>query len=245
MLEENKVSDVKVEDKAPPVEKELSAFEQKMMNHGWKPDGELSAEDWIDNGFKVKNKKLDSLFQSVETLKEKLIRQERDAYAKAKADLEAQRIEAIEEADVKRVKQIEQQANQLTDPSVMEHLNAFKERNKAWMDGISYRDLEMQSIVRQKDQELANRALPADKHFEALENYMKGKFPDYFNSDPAPISNAVEGKQATVAKQPNKSKLTFEDLDEFQKKAARNLKESTGMSYDDYIKQVIEMDKQR
>src|SRR5579871_642722 len=79
--------------------RDFTPFEQKMMKHGWNPEGELSAEDWIDNGFKVKNKKLDSLFYSVEHLKNKLEKQERDAHAKVKAELEKERIRAIQDAD--------------------------------------------------------------------------------------------------------------------------------------------------
>jgi hypothetical protein len=220
----------------------LSSFEKKMLEHGWKPDGELSAEEWIDNGFKVKNKKLDSLFQTVERLKDKLARQEQDIYARAKAELEAKRIEAIELADVERVKQIEDQTRQLLDPSVKEHADAFIMKHQAWFNGTSYRDQEMQLVCKSRDKELIEERLPPDKHFEKLEEFMKGKYPDYFKVDPDPIINAVEGKQQSAIKSSHKKKITFDDLDEYQKNCARNLLKTRGISIDDYIKKLMELD---
>lgn len=227
---------------APSSSREFTEFEIKMKNHGWDPEGKLSAEDWIDNGFKVKNKKLDSLFNSIETLKEKLVRQEKDAYAKARADLEAKRIAAIEEADLDTVRTIEQQQQVMVDPSVKEHVDAFVERNKAWLQGTTYRDQEMAAVVTVKDRNLVAEKLPPEEHFAQLEAYMKDKYPDYFNSD-KPM-NAVEGKQNVAVKQSDKSKkkLSWDDLDEYQKKVAKNLQKSRGIKIEDYIKKLQELD---
>lgn len=237
--EEVKTEEIKEEKQ----EREFTSLEQKMMAHGWDPDGELSAEDWIDNGFKVKQKKLDSVFNTVEKLKEKLEQQEKQAYAKAKAELEAQRIEAIEMADVERVRNIEKEIKAVVDPSVKEHIDAFTEKHKAWLTGTSYRDQEMQMVCGQRDKEIFAEGLPPDKHFEKLEAYMRGKYPDYFSEEPAPIQSAVEGKQPATAKVSHaKKKLTFDDLDKFQKQAALNLQRTRGVKIEDYIKRLQELD---
>lgn len=242
-IDKNSLLNGDVKEQEPEkINRELSAFEQKMINHGWNPEGELSAEDWIDNGFKVKNKKLDSLFSTIEKMKERYEMAEKDAYARAKADLEAQRIEAIEMADVKRVKEIERQSQELIDPSVKEHVDAFKTKHSAWLNGTSFREREMQMICGNKDQELFSMKLNPEQHFEQLESYMKEKYPDYFGLEPKPVPNAVAGGQPQAVKQTAKKKMTFDDLDDFQKKAALNLQKSKGISIDDYIKRLIELD---
>jgi hypothetical protein len=69
---------------------------------------------------------------------------------------------------------------------------------------------------------------------------MLKRYPNYFGvtEEPAPISNAVEGKQPLAVKQSGKKKMTFDDLDEFQKKAALNLQKTRGISIEDYIKKM-------
>ncbi len=228
---------------AVEAEKPFTEFELKMKNHGWDPNGKLSAEDWIDNGFKVKNKKLDSLFNSIETLKEKLVRQEKDAYAQARADLEAKRIAAIEEADLVTVKEIEQQQKVMTDPSVREYADAFVERNKTWLQGTTYRDLEMSAVCGVKDRVLVNEKLSPEEHFNQLEAFIKEKYPDYFGLQQPLIANAVEGKQAVSIKSNNNNKkMGWDDLDEYQKRAAKNLQKSTGMKIEEYIKGLQQLD---
>lgn len=224
-------------------EKQFTSLEKKMLAHGWDPDGELSAEDWIDNGFKVKQQKLDKVFSTVEKLKEKLDKQEKDAYAKARADLESQRIEAIEMADVERVQQIEKEIKSVVDPSVKEHIDAFTMKHHAWLNGVSYREQEMQLACGKRDKEIFAEGLPPDKHFEKLEAFMKGQYPEYFQEEPAPIQSAVEGKQPATTKVSHaKKKLTFDDLDPFQKRAALNLQKNRGIKIEDYIKRLQELD---
>lgn len=224
-------------------DRQFSEFEQICMERGWDPNGTMNAREWDENGWKHKQKKVDSLFNTIEKLKNKLEQQERDAYAKARADLEAQRIEAIEMADVERVRQIEDQTKQLIDPSVKEHADAFITKHQAWWNGTSYRDREMQLVCRNKDDELRTNNLPPEEHFLKLEEYMKNKYSDYFKVEPTPIADAVEGKQpASVKTASNKKKLTFDDLDEFQKRAARNLQKTRGISIEDYIKRLTELD---
>lgn len=245
MKEDEKQPDIEQKPESKPEKKkkeEYTEFEKKMMSHGWNPDRELSAEEWIDNGFKVKQKKLDNLYEAVESLKDKLAMQEKTAYARAKADLESKRIEAIEMADVERVKEIEKQSQSLIDPSVMEHANAFKMKHSAWLNGTSYREQEMQHVCRQRDNELMIEGLSPENHFLKLENYMKGKYADYFQTEPDLAPNPVVGKQQAAIKSSSKKKITYDDLDEFQKKAAKTLQKTRGISIEDYIKRLAEIE---
>lgn len=162
-------------------EKEHSEFEKICIDRGWDPNGELSAKDWDENGWKVKNKKLDSLFQTVEKLKNKLVRQEQESYERARAKLEAERIEAIEMADVQRVKEIEEHQKSLSlDPSVKEHIDAFITKHQTWLQGSSFTEREMQEVCKLKDTALINQKLPLEQHFQKLEEYMIERYPAFF-----------------------------------------------------------------
>lgn len=223
--------------------RDFSEFEQICIERGWDPDGKMNAREWDEYGWKHKQKKVDSLFATIEKMKNRMEQQEREAYAKARADLEAKRIEAIEMADVERVKQIENQTKQLIDPSVKEHADEFIMKHKAWYQGTSFRDREMQLVCQNRDNELVSENLIPEEHFKKLDEFMMKKYPEYFKVEPEPISNSVEGKQPATVKISNKKKLTFDDLDEFQKRAAKNLQKSKGISIEDYIKRLIELDK--
>lgn len=222
--------------------KNYTDFENKMMSHGWDPEGTLSAEDWIDNGFKIKNRKLDNLFSAVEELKTKMDKEKKDAYAQARADLEAERIAAIEEADLDKVKEIEKKQQTMVDPSVREYADAFTERNKTWLTGTSYKDMEMAAICGIKDKLLFEQKLPPKEHFAQLEAHMKEKYPEVYGLE-KPISS-VEGGQKVAIKQSavgDKKKLTWDDLDQFQKQACKNLENSGKMKREDYIKKLQEL----
>lgn len=220
--------------------KELSEFEQICVERGWDPEGEMDAKKWDENGWKIKQKKVDSLFDTIEKLKVKLEKQEKDAYAKARADLEAQRIEAIEMADVERVRQIEDQSKQLLDPSVKEHADAFITKHQAWFKGTSFRDREMQLVCQNKDYDLGNDKLAPEEHFKKLEEFMTVKYPEYFKVEPEPIPNAVEGKQSSTVKN-SKKKLTIDDLNDIQKEVAIRLQKSGKMTVEEYINKAVEL----
>lgn len=222
--------------------RELNDLEQRMQSHGWNPSGELSALDWIDSGFKIKNKKLDSAIDKLERMAQKQEQIEKDAYAKARADLEARRISAIEEADLDTVKDIEKQQHEMVDPSVREYADAFVDRNRTWLTGTEWRDKEMAAICSVKDRDLLDKKLPPKEHFEQLEAFVREKFPDYFGIE-KPISASVEGRQQATPKHVEKTKLTYNDLDEFQKRAAKRYAKDFGKSTQDYINKLQELSK--
>lgn len=222
-------------------ERQFSEFEQICLKRGWNPDGKMNALEWDENGWKVKQNKVDSLFATIDKLKNKMEQQEKDAYAKALADLEYKRVEAIEMADVERVKELEEQKKSLIDPSVKEHIDAFITKHQAWYKGTSFRDREMQLVCNNKDVELGVERLPPQEHFNKLEEFMKNKYPDYFVTEPLPAANAVEGGQSQAVKSGTKKKVTFDDLDDIQKEVATRLHKSGKMTIEDYIKRAISL----
>ena len=231
----------KINDTQESNTRELNDLEKRMQAHGWNPDGELSALDWIDTGFKKKQEKIDRTYEKLERLIAKQEKSEKDAFAKAKAELEAKRIAAIEEADIDKVKEIEKQQQTMVDPSVREYADAFVERNKAWLNGTSYREMEMAAVCSAIDKDLLSQNLNPKEHFEQIEARVKEKYPDYFGIE-KPV-NAVEGRQQVSVKQAGKKELTYDDLDEFQKRAAKNYARDHGKTVKDYIKRLQELER--
>ncbi|MHB8483938.1 MAG: hypothetical protein ACYDBV_14670, partial [Nitrospiria bacterium] len=121
-VEEASPKEDKQEVKAESIE-EFSDIEKEAMEKGWNPKGipgkrHKSAEEFLDAGVLIE--KLESIAEenrkyrdAVEHLLAQSTQKEQKAYARALRDLEARRDAAIEEGNLKQVKVIEAQSEQL------------------------------------------------------------------------------------------------------------------------------------
>jgi len=219
---------------------ELSDFELRMQKKGWDPAGEKDAQQWLDDGFEIRGKRVDTLYKTVDYLKDKFQREEKLAYERAIADLKAEKVKAIQARDVNKVEELEQKQAHLTNSSDQGLIDDFKYRNREWLEGTSYNQLKMAESFLKKDIELTSRRLPTEKHIEAIENYMNGEFPDYFKKSQVEAPPNVEGGQSSVVKS-RKKVFTVNDLDDIQKSIARTLEKKGVMKIEDYIQDQIKL----
>jgi hypothetical protein len=220
-------------------ERELTEVEKAAKAKGWNPKGPKSAEKWeedaplyeqikkLKKAHKEKDKKIDYL---VHLSKEQL----QNASKQTIKELQTQKLAAIEEGNVKQVQQLEQQQEQVkASQEAAQYVNEFVERNSDWYKGTSHQHLKMIAACKDMDQKLGsetrNGVRTIQQHMEALENYMHGEFPDYFNSLDAddeldednalqrPKANAVEsGVGSQVSAQRGRT-FKFADLNHVQK----------------------------
>lgn len=216
-------------------ERKFSDFEQKMISKGWKPDGEKSAEEWFDTGFEIKNKHIQDLTSTVEYLKKKAERDEKEAYNRALEELKREKRAAVAASDYERLEAIEKKQANL-DHETKEAINDFMSRHSAWFNGLDYKSLKMKEVFDRKDRELTGLNLPIKKHIAVVEEYLKGEFPEYFGAEK--MASAVEGGQSHTMKK-SKSELGFNDLSEEQKSIAKMLEKKGVMTKDKYIQELI------
>ncbi len=222
--------------------KELSEFESKMIEKGWDPSGEKTAEQWLDDGFEIRGKRVDSLYKTVDYLKNKMERDEKEAYQRALNSLKAEKVRAIELSDVNRVEEIERQQASMLDPNKQNLIVEFENRHSDWLKGTSHLAQKMSEAALNRFSILLNSGMTTDKQLESLENYMMGEFPEYFGKTQTSASQAVEGSQSPVVRT-GKSKKSYSvhDLSDIQKNVAKTLERKGIMKVEDYIKDLVKL----
>ena len=139
--EEIATEEVLVEEKAP---KPLSAIEEMASNHGWNPEGEKGASEFVEyamTNLATRGKDVKDLKKSVDALLDLNAKQneagKKEGYDKAMAELKAAKIEAIQQGDVEQVDSIDKEiASQqedyspIEDNQIPEAVNAFNEQHK-------------------------------------------------------------------------------------------------------------------
>lgn len=237
------------------VKSELSEFEKEQQSKGWNPDGPKSAEEWarsepLYDELKKRGKEIKQLQRTLESMKSVMDKNEEMAYKRALAQLQQDRDNAIALGNVPLVNQIEQQAAALkvkpnAEPEIPQVVQDFKERNDEWLTGTSYKHMKMQDFAMRRDQELASRNLPPDKHMEILEQHIKAEFPDYFTTnedDEDRLSNNVvdsSGNSGVVSK--SKKKYSLKDLTQEQKQCAHDFERLGVMKIDEYISHLVKV----
>lgn len=226
------------------VEKEYTDFEKECMEAGWDPKGAKPAGKWALDGLAVRNEKITDLYKISNDLKDMMSKQEKAIREQAEAELKAERDNAIRRGDLNHVREIEAQQTQAAAQNEL-HMQAqeFIKRNADWYQGSSYEHIKMQKAAREADMTIGGND-PAD-HFRRVEEYIKGEFPDYFNKDApkeeAPRrAQAVEGsKSAVVRTASSKRTITFDDLNEDQKRFAKMYEKRGMMTIEQYIENQI------
>lgn len=221
----------------------FSEFERKMMEKGWKPDGEKTAEQWLDDGFEIRGKRVDALYKTVDYLKAKLDRDEKLAHDRAVQELNAEKVRAIELSDVKRVSEIEAKQASMLDPSKRNLIAEFEQKHSDWLKGTSHQAQKMSDAAMDRFGKLLNSGLPMETQLESLENYMVGEFPDYFNKtkqiSDAPTMAVEGGQSGVVASKGRKRSYSINDLSDDQRMIAKTLEKKGVMSIQDYIKDLV------
>lgn len=220
--------------------KEYTSFEKKCMDAGWNPNGKKPAEDWALDGLSVRNEKITDLYKLHDNLKDLMSKQEQAIYDKAKAELVAERDNAIARGDVQSVKEIEKQEENLKiQTRIQSAVNSFINRNESWCKSNEPEHLEMQKEMKLMDMSLGPRGMSPEDHFAAIEVHLRNKFPEQFGEQPTKKrGQAVEGGRATVSHD-SKRKFTFDDLSPQQKQFANMYEKQKLMTKEKYIDELV------
>lgn len=227
------------------------SIEDLASQFGWNAEGEKSAEEYVSlalEKFPEQSKKIKQLFKAVDELKVHMSKTEQAAYERAKTELQQQRRAAISEGDVDLVEKIDEQIKATVEPlaasanGVHPAIADFEERNAGWLNGTSYEELKMQQWVEAHGAILGRKKLPVDEHMALLDEHVKKEFSSYFDQDDdAPIKSPVASSRNNVKTPSSGSKksYTFNDLNEDQKKIAKDFQNLGIMSIDNYIKDLV------
>ena len=228
-------------------EQELGEVETLATAIGWMPNGELDAKAFIMKGrdiqdtmrdhIKTQKKQLGELGSSVAELKthnERVYKAEvkqKDAEITA---LKKERTEAIEEANVEKVKELDEQIDGLKEEMVKPKETQINPDFNTWVDKNKwYRE----------DQEMADYAdTIADQHkgapFERVsalvEKNVKEMFPDKFPSKKSLPASPVEGAGKKIVG----AKFTKADLTNSQKSIMGKFVKQGIMTEAQYIKDI-------
>jgi soluble cytochrome b562 len=241
-IEELKVETEQKEESAAE-EKVLSSTEKLAVEHGWNPEGEKSAEEFIEfalDNLPERGKQLKRMQRTMDSLIEHNKKQEKIAYDRARQDLEQQRIVAIQHGDVESVRQIEQETQKLhpvqeTHAAVVE----FQERNSKWLSGSSTEEKAMQAFAFGMDSMLVSEQLSPDDHMTKLQESLNEQFPDYFEIKTKVRSPVAAGTGSNVSKEEHKSKFSVKDLSEQQRKIAEEFEFYKIMTKAEYIADLV------
>lgn len=222
--------------------------------YGYDPEkGEKTPEDFIkyalDGRKKVreKNKEINEMRIVVDQLANDLKKQKEVAFNQAKAELEAQKQNAIQNGNYQEIKHLELQEkqlekDQLSDPAREAIFEDFRMRNSDWIDGDSFADLEIQGYAETIEKALLRKNLSPSEHVARLEDAILAKFPDYFksNKNNAIDVEPVQEDNNVVAKTKRKKTFTINDLTDAQKLGAKYMSDRGHMTVEQYIEKLVE-----
>lgn len=228
-------------------EKVASGIEALAERHGWDPNKEKSAEEFVEYALKnlePRGKEIKELKSTLDELKSMMDKQQELGYKKAVEELKAQRLEAIRDGDVSEVDRldVEIQKNQsnIKDEQSAE-VNSFLERNNSWIKDPSYRAQQIRDFAHKRDQELAAFNLNPHEHLKTIEADIKSEFKDYFHEEPAEVPTVSVESSGSAVSGTRVKKTTFNDLSPEQKTICRQFERQGVMSADEYIKQLKEI----
>jgi hypothetical protein len=221
----------------------LSKVEQLATEHGWNPEGEKSADEFIEfalQNLPERGKQLKRMQKTMDTLIEHNKKQEKIAYDRARQELEQQRIEAIRQGDVESVQALDREVSQLQPvQETHEAVLDFQERNSGWLGGTSSEDKAMQAFAFGMDSMLVHEQLSPDNHMAKLENSLREQFPDYFGVKTKVRSPVSSGGGSNVAREGSKKTFSLRDLSEQQRKIAEEFEYYKIMTKEEYLKDLV------
>lgn len=224
-------------------EKKPDTIEKLAKEHGWNPEGEKSADEYIEfalQNLPERGKQLKRMQKTMDALIDHNRKQEQIAYDKALKDLALQKHEAISRGDSASVQAIEQQAEQLkpvpvSSPAIID----FQERNADWLQSNSAEHKKMQAYTFGMDSILMAEKLSPEEHMEKLEEAVKEQFPDHFGIKHAVRSPVEGGTGSNLATRNSKKTFSFSDLNEQQRKIAEEFEFYKIMTKEQYVKDLV------
>ena len=247
--------DVKLEEK----EDEPSPMEIKARDMGWRPKEEFEGDPdtWVDAGEFVRRKplfdeihknkrKANDLEKSLLKLKDHYDKVRDASYKQAIEDLKAEKLKALEDADHKRVVEIDDEIAERRANAPAKEPEPNPEFDE-WVDNNSWylTDKEMRWVADRAGKQFisTNPDASRDDIYEYAETIVKKKFPDKLNekpkantnkSRPSPVDNSnIQSKGEKSAW----DRLSRED----QSVVADFIKDIPGMTKEQYAKDLLLM----
>lgn len=219
------------EETQAPAKREFSEIDKKALDLGWRPiDMYYKGDDkWLNSKeFMIREERsgeMKRLRQEKEAL-EKMLFKDKKKYADNTIEmLEETRQEAILEADMDKVKQVETRIKSVRDevkevpaeekeygsPQDQASISSFVRRNNEWFNEDSLDNLEMKDWAIKQEQLLANSStyghLPLDERFDILEKGVRKRFPARFENKnqkrAAPVESPKGAGTRTVTRSVN------------------------------------------
>lgn len=268
MSEENQVPDEPVEQQEPEVQEapQISAVEQEAMNMGWKPQDQWDgnpdewrdAKSFIDRGqllaeiHKLKRRDREQ-YQSLQDMKKLLSGAERKGREAALAELKAQKVQALERGEYKRVADIDEQIAETSTAKTQETdsgdipQDVYVEYAKEWMPqnpwfaaDADIRD-DFETVIRgyvAKEVQKNGTTPDPETAFQHATVKIKRMYPEKFKAAPRAAQNSVASQSRTTASKTGstKSKVAWSDLSDDQRKiGARFIQQKLYASREEYI----------
>ena len=244
---------------------ELSPVEQQALEQGWVPQDQWEgdpeawrpAKEFVERG---------ELYKSIHTTKRELKQTQaalttmqrhhqmvfEKAYNKALADLRAEKRVAMREQDFDRLEAVETQIDQLQDehqkevaqlrvvehqvqsPAITPQFQAFLDKN-AWYA----EDAELRAEADALGAGYMSRPdADRNKLLDHVESKIKQLHPEKFGTQRKVAAPSAVAAVDRTGKKPTKSVVTMSDVPEEMRSVIRNFVETTGMSEQDYIKEL-------
>lgn len=230
-----------------------SEEEALAAKQGWRPDGPLSAGEFLRRGdlfdkISSLNKEISSLKHSLEHQNKYMKHQQEVGYKKALDDLQQQRTDAILRGDVKEVNKLDEDISNLkttaTPATPMDEPAAvqdFKTRHADWLNDPGFEAEEMKKFVMERDKTLMSYNLAPEEHLKILEADLRYKYPHRFEKTKEQHqTSSVEVSTASSA--PKKaSSGGYDQLSPEQKRVCREFVKMGLFTKDEYIKQLKDL----
>lgn len=225
-------SDIKDEQIAPEV-----ADIKKEAN----PDKQEIELDPLQEKINSQNKEIEQMKNAVDKFKELMDKQEKVAYNKALETLRMEKEEAILRGDVQAVMDIEKQQTNMNVAETPVAVTNFLQKYDKIFNSYGYEEMKIAEFAKRRDVDLLKLGLSPDEHVKVVEEHMKLEFPNYFGNQKEQVNRNSESIESGIGsnvarKSTNKSKITFHDLSDDEKKVARDLEKSGAMKIDDYLR---------
>ena len=200
----------------------------------WKPADEfIRAGRDITRAVSKKLKTVEETLENVSRTSATLLEQqlaERDAYwaNKKREAIDAGDYEAVEHADQKRA-EIKQQLPAQTAQSLPPEAQAFVEKHSSWFN----KDTEATAYATNRAEFYAKQGLSPARQLAAVEQDMKGVFPDLFPAPakPAPTVARPASRTATTSSRTK----SFHDLPAEAQAVARDMHDRLGIPLETYV----------
>ena len=228
------------EDLAEPAK---NSVEELARSHGWNPEGEKTADEFIafalDN-LPERGKQLKRMQKTMDALVQHNRNQEQIAYDRAVRDLTAQKEQAISRGDVDAVRHIEQQTNELKPVTEISPAIAdFQDKHSEWLFGTSAEDKQMQAYTFGMDSILMKENLSPEDHMDRLEEAVKEHFPDRFGIKPSVRSPVESSVGSNVSNRTHKKTFGVNDLSAQQRQIAEEFEFYKIMTKEQYVKDLV------